>query len=332
MGQINFLTVLITVFALVLMMVPGFIFAKLKVLPEKAAETCSTIVMYCCQTALVFTAFVTKTYTPKIGLNMLIVFGIALLVHMIMIALVSLVFRKKTDKTPIIKYASVFSNCGFMGIPFLQMLFSGHGSADEVLIYAAVIIAAFNVVNWTFGVLIVTGDRKQISFKKIILNPVIIAIIVGFVIFAVLQKPVTAIGEEGSVLNNFICKVTSSINAFGEMVTPLSMFTIGIKLAGVNLKQLFLDVRAYVACGMKLVVMPFVAILIVAFLPVSVEVKYAVFLLLAMPTATSATLFSVLFGKDGNFASVCVLLATVLSVITLPLMYLVMSGLFGIVI
>lgn len=331
-AQINFLTVLITVFALVLMMVPGYIFAKLKLLPEKASETCSTIVMYCCQTALVFSAFVTKTYTPSIGKNILIVFLIAVAVHLIMIGLVSIIFKSSEGKAAIIKYSSVFSNCGFMGIPFLKMLFAGHGSADDVLIYAAAVIAAFNLVNWTFGVLIVTGDKKQISFKKILLNPVIIAVVAGFLIFVILQKPITEVGGEGTFINNVIGKIMASIDAFGDMVTPLSMFTIGMKLCGVQLKQLFMDIWAYLSSALKLILMPLITILIVAFLPLGVEVKYSLFLLLAMPTATSATLFSVLFNKDSSFASVCVLLSTILSVVTIPLMYLVMSKLFGVVI
>ena len=78
--------------------------------------------------------------------------------------------------------------------------------------------------------------------------------------------------------------------------------------------------------------MPLVAILTVAFLPIDTTVQYAVFFLLAMPAATSTAMFAVKFGGDGDFASVAVLLSTILSVITIPLMFLVISGVFGITI
>ena len=104
------------------------------------------------------------------------------------------------------------------------------------------------------------------------------------------------------------------------------MIVIGIRLANVNLKQLFLDKSAYISAFFKLVVMSLVAISVVAILPVDVTVKYAIFFLLSMPSATNTAMFAVKFGGDGDFASVCVLLSTALSVITIPLLYLMVSG------
>ncbi len=330
--QISFLTVLITVLALMLMMVPGFIFGKLKLLPEKAAETCSSIVMYCCQTALVFDVFVTKQYNAQIGKNMIITFALTVAVHLIMYLIVSLIFRNKSDKNKIIKYASFFSNCGFMGIPFLQMLFKGHPASNDILIYAATVLIAFNVLNWTIGVFTVSGDKSTISLKKIVLNPVLIAIVFGFILFITVQKPIVEIAPVGTVGRDILEKVLASIQAFSNMVTPLSMFVIGLKLSGIKPKELFLDKGSYLVCVAKLIVMPLIAIILVAFLPIDTVIKYSVFLLLAMPSATSTTLFAVMFKKESDFSSVCVLLTTILSIITIPLMFLVMSGVFGVVI
>ncbi len=330
--MIDFLTIFITVLSLILLMVPGFIFSKLKLLPEGAENTCSKIVLYCCQTALAFVVFTTKSYTAEIGKNMLLVALLATAVHIIMFFIVTLFVKGKDARAKVIKYAGVFGNCGFMGIPFLDMLFKGHQSYNEVLIYAAVVIAVFNVLNWTLGVFIMTGDKKEISIKKILLNPVIIAIALGLIIFVTLGRPIRDIATAGTFGYRIIDKVMLAIEFFSDMVTPLSMFTIGMKLAKVSFKQLFFNIKAYFACSLKLLVMPLVSILLVAFLPVGVAIKYTIFLLLGMPTATSATLFSVLFNKDSEFASVVVLLSTVLSILTIPLMYLVISGVFGVVI
>lgn len=333
--KIEFLDVLITVVFLLVLAVPGFIFAKLKMLPEKAAETISTIVLYCCQSVLVITSFQKKAFEPQIGLNMLWVALIALCIHLIMFAILKLVFIKKSadEKIRVLKFASVFSNCGFMGFPFLQSLFSGENQAEllsEIMIYGAVIIAVFNLLTWTFGVYIMTGDKKQVSIKKIALNPVIISLVIGFILFVALPRPIVDLAESGSTLDNILTKFMQSMNYLAEMVTPCSMIVIGIRLANVNLKQLFLDKRAYISAFFKLVVMSLVSILAVAFLPVSVTVKYAIFFLLSMPSATNTAMFAVKFGGDGDFASVCVLLSTALSVMTIPLLYLIISGIFGI--
>ncbi|MEG9429327.1 MAG: AEC family transporter [Christensenellaceae bacterium] len=331
--EIKFIDVLITVIFLILLAAPGFIFAKLKMLPEKAAETVSVIVLYCCQSVLVITSFQKKAFDPQIGLNMLWVALIALCVHFIMFAILKLVFIGKSadEKTRVLKFASVFSNCGFMGFPFLQSLFS-HDAAllSEIMIYGAVIVAVFNLLTWTFGVYIMTGDKKQVSFKKIALNPVIISLIIGFILFVALPCPIVDLAADGSTLDSIFTKLMQSMNYLADMVTPCSMIVIGIRLANVNLKQLFLDKRAYISAFFKLIIMSLVAILAVAFLPVDVTVKYAIFFLLSMPSATNTAMFAVKFGGDGDFASVCVLLSTTLSVITIPLLYMVISGVFGI--
>lgn len=327
--EIKFIDVLITVIFLILLAAPGFIFAKLKMLPEKAAETISTIVLYCCQSVLVITSFQKRAFDPQIGLNMLWVALIALCVHLIMFAILKLVFIKKSAdaKIRVLKFASVFSNCGFMGFPFLQSLFSGNDELlAEIMIYGAVIIAVFNLLTWTFGVYIMTGDKTQVSFKKIALNPVIISLVIGFVLFVALPSPIVDLAADGSTLDGILTKFMQSMNYLADMVTPCSMIVIGIRLANVNLKQLFLDKSAYISAFFKLVVMSLVAISVVAILPVDVTVKYAIFFLLSMPSATNTAMFAVKFGGDGDFASVCVLLSTSLSVITIPLLYLMVSG------
>lgn len=327
----NFIDVLFTVVFLILLAAPGYIFAKLKMLPEKAAETISTIVLYCCQSVIVITSFQKRPYDPTIGLNMLYVGLFATAVHMIMFAILKFVFVKKSTeaKIKVVKYASVYSNCGFMGFPFLQSLFSGEMQA-EVMIYGAVIVAVFNLLNWTFGVYIMTGDKKQVSPKKIIFNPVIISLVIGFLLFIVLQKPLVELAPSSEVATSILVKFMASMNYLADMVTPCSMIVIGIRLANVNIKQLFLDRWAYVAAFFKLIIMPVIAMLTVAFFPVESSIKYTVFFLLAMPAATSTTMFAVKFNADADFASVCVLLSTVLSVVTIPLMYLAMSGIFGV--
>lgn len=332
--NITFSDVFITVFFLLLLAIPGFIFAKIKAFPEKASEAFSVLVLYGCQPVLIITSFQSKEYVPALGLNILYVAAFALLAHLIMFALLKLIFfkRSKEDKIRIVRYAGVFSNCGFMGFPFLQSLFSGGELLPEIMIYGAVVIAVFNVLNWTFGVYILTGDVREISVKKILLNPVIISVFIGVFLFFVLKKPLVALATEGTFCYNALSKLMQSLNFISDTVTPLSMTVIGIKLANINLRQLLFDGWGYVSAALKLILMPMVVLLSVAFLPIDVTVKYTLFFLLGMPSATSTAMFAVKFGKDADFASVCVLLSTVLSIVTIPPMYLVISGIFGITI
>lgn len=333
--MISFFDVLVAVFSLMILAVPGFILVKTKLISSDAAAPFSALVLYACQPMLMLMGFQKTPYDASIGVNMLIVAGIAFAVHFIMIGLTYLCFKNKDNNAKIncLRFASVFSNCGYMGLPFLQTLFGGNEVLlGELLIYASVIVGVFNILTWSVGVYMMTGDKKQMSFKKAFLNPTVIGLFLGLMLFFVLKVPIVDVAVDGSTLDVILTKLVASFNFLAEMVTPLAMIVIGIRLANVSFRNLFLDKWAYVSCAFKLIVMSLISILAVAFLPISVTVKYAIFFLLSMPSATSTVLFAVQFGGDSESGSVFVLLSTVLSVITIPLMFILFSQVFGIVI
>lgn len=332
--MISFFDVFLTVSFLLILALPGFIFAKTKMFPTSASKTLTVIVLYGCQPILIFTSFQGCSFNPSIAMNMLIVAAIALLVHLVMFALVKLIFLKRQteEKIKLVKYLSVFSNCGFMGLPFLQSLFTDSSLQAELVIYCAVILAVFNILNWTFGVYILTEDKREISFKKILFNPVILAVVVSLVLFFTMQQPLIAFAQVGTAGYKIVTKLMNSLQFLSNMVTPLSMFVIGIRLANIDIKQSLTDKWVYVGMGIKLIVMGFVTIFIVAYLPIATTIKYTIFFLLSMPSATSGAMMAVQYGKDSDFASVGVVLSTICSIVTLPLLYLFMSAVLGVTI
>lgn len=330
--MIDFFDVFITVVFLLILAVPGFIFAKTKMFPKTASETLSVIVLYGCQPILIITSFQGCAYDPNIALNMLVVAGIALVAHLIMFAIVKFAFIKwqADDKVKLVKYLSVFSNCGFMGLPFLQSLFTEASLQAELVIYCAVVLAIFNILNWTFGVYILTEDKKEISAQKVLLNPVILSVLFSLILFFTLQKPVVELFPKETIGYDILNKFMDSLNSLSKMVTPLSMFVIGIRLANINFKQLLTDKWAYIATAVKLIGMAFVVMFLVAYLPIASTIKYTIFFLLAMPSATSGAMMAVQFKKDSDFASIGVVLSTICSVVTLPLLYLFMNAVLGV--
>lgn len=324
--NLSFVDVLITVVFLLILMVPGFILVKCKMLNESVQGGFSTMVLYVCQPALMLMAFQKKPYSPDLALDMLIVAGLALLIHAIMIAFMVLVFRNKSKSAKIncLRFASVFGNCGYMGLPFLQSLFGD--SAAEVLIFGGVVIVIFNILTWSVGVFMMTGDKKQINIKNMLLNPTVISLLIAVIMFFTIQKPLVDLFDPNTFGDKVFTGLTKSINFLADMVTPLAMTVLGMRIAKVNVKKLFTDKWAYVNVFNKLILMGLITILIVAWLPVSTVVKYTLFFLLSMPSANNTVLFAVNFGGDSESASVFVLLSTVLSIATIPLMFLLMSG------
>ena len=326
--EITGLSVFIAVFSLVLLAVPGFILAKLKMLPQSATEAFSTFVLYISQTLLIFMSFQKSYYSKEIGLNMVYCAVLTAVIYILMAGLLLLVVKNKNHdaKKDCVRYASIFSNSGFMGIPFLQALYPTN---QEVIIYAGAVLAVFNILNWTLGIFLITGDRKEISIKKIVTNPVIIGLVLGFALFIIVKKPMTEVAPDNSNLNQFITKIFESLNSIANTVTPLSMAVIGMRLAHVELKQLFLDKWAYITAFLKLFVMSFLTIILVAWLPIPEQVKYVLFFLNSMPTAASATLFAVKFNRDSKSSSVFVLLSTILSIVSLTVMFMLFKLIIG---
>lgn len=332
--QIGFLDVLITVFCLVLLAVPGFLLVKTKVLKEGAVAPLSALVLYGCQPVMVFMSFQKTKFTPEIAINMLIVAGLALGIQLLMVGFTYLIIRNKGDvvKRNVVRFASVFSNCGYMGLPFLQSLFSGTPTlAGEIMIYGGIVIATFNLLTWSIGIYMMTGDIKQVSVKKSLLNPTVIGLFLGIIVFLTVQTPFVELAV-GTSAYDFVYKLMESLKLVSDTVTPLSMIVVGARLASVNLKELFLDKWAYFASFNKLIVMSILIMVVVAFLPISNVAKYAVFFCLSMPAATGTVMFAVNFGGDSKTASVIVLLSTVLSIVSIPLMFLLFSGGFGVTI
>ncbi len=322
--EVGFLTVMLTVLSMVLLAVPAFILEKCKVLPESATKAFSAFLLFACQPFLTFMSFQRTEYQPSVLTNMLITAGLALAAHFVMVGLVLLLFAKKgaDDRVRVVRFASVFGNCGFFGLPFLQSLFD----TGEMLIYAAVFVAIYNLLSWTVGIWLITGDKKFIKIKKAFLNPPFLALCVSLPLFIILKQPLSSIGEAGTFLNDFFVKLTDSFNLLAEMTTPVSLSIVGIRLAQMKPKQLFGNGWVYCSSALKLLVFPLVAFAILMLFPsVNVEVKYCVFFSCAMPTATQTLLFAEHYGGDPYTASPAVLLNTCLSILTIPLMSLLLG-------
>lgn len=84
---------------------------------------------------------------------------------------ISRIFFKKDA---VANFASAFSNAGFFGVPLITACIS-----DGATFYVAAFIAFLNLLQWTYGVDLLTGGRGKLSIKKVITAPFMIAILIG---------------------------------------------------------------------------------------------------------------------------------------------------------
>ena len=307
----NFLSTLISVVVLVVVAVPGFLLRKTHILPSGSASVLAALLLFVAQPFLMISSVLNKPFE----VSMLDEFGwialFAIVLQLAVYLIARLVFSgcKEEATRRACVACSYLGNVGFMGIPVMQMLFPGN---SDLILYTVIYNIVFNAMAWTLGVYAVTGDRRKVRPLKILLNPPTIAVLVA--------------------LPFFFCNVTipedvlTPIGYLGDMTLPLSMLILGIRLADMPVRAMFCNLRVYVVAAVKLVVCPLlsfgVLMLVGLLVPVSPYVIIALFVIAAMPSASSALNFAEMYGGDCETAAAATLTNTLLCVLTIPVLML----------
>ena len=204
---------------------------------------------------------------------------------------------------------SIFSNAAYMGFPLISALFGSEG-----LLYASAYVTVFNVLLWTLGYSMVSGssDPKAVV-KSLAHTPAIYAVLVGLAIY-LLQIPIPAL-------------LAQPISLLGAMNTPLSMLITGMLIAAGDLKSIVCSRPIWKLAAVRMLVIP--ALCLGAFALLGLfrfgMAAQVVLLLECCPAAAITSVFAVQFGHDEQFAAGCVVLTTLLSILTLPLCALVLT-------
>lgn len=301
----DFLTVLINVAVLLALAVPGFILRKTKMINETAISAFVVVLMYVNQPFLLVNSFLTSEYSSDILLNMGIVLALSFFFILLMFFIAKFFYQKHPDidNKKVYSYAVMFSNCGFMGIPVIQALFPGNA---EALIYVSLFNIAFNTLNWTLGIYILSGKREYISIKKVALNPATIAVAIGLIFFF-FKVPMPK-------------AVANGVSLIGNMTTPMAMLVTGIRLAEMPFKDIFKGFNAYIVSFLRLIVSPILTFAVLSVLGISPLIKSVLIIIMAMPCAVTTIAFSERYGANSVEGVKCVLLSTILSVLTIPVL------------
>lgn len=300
----NFTIVLNQVLILFIILVIGAVAGKTGIIADGASKKLSELLLYVTSPMMVLGSFFFEYSAEKMrnGLLVLLV-GSAFFLFTIFTS--SILFRKYDNKLkPILRFTAVFSNCGYMGLPMMKALFG-----EEGVFLGSFYVVAFNLFVWTFGLAMFSESKEKggiwKSLRKALLNPALIAVYVGIIIF-IFQLPVPH-------------AVQDAVNYVGNMTMPLSMLIIGALISYVNTKTLLNDFKAYLACVVRLIAMPFLAYGILSFIGLPKIVVAVVVTAVSMPIAATTTIFAEMFDKDSVFASKTVTLSTIFSIITAPL-------------
>ena len=292
--------------------IPGYILIKVKAVKSDHIASFSKLLMFVCQPALTLYSFNKANFTKELGVNLLIFLAIITLAQLIFIGVFYLIFRKKMSdvRYRITTVATTLSNCSFLGVPLLEAIFP---NSPNVAVYSMMYFLSMSLLGWTLVSAIITRDKKYISIMKILINPATLSIAVSLPFFFTGFK-ISA--DNGQLLG----QIENMINILGKMTTPLCMLVMGMRLATIKFKSLFTNWMQYFAVAVNQVIFPLCVLGALALFGVDEELKWCMFIMCACPVAAVVQNYAEILGEGQDTAANMVLLGTLASIVTLPLM------------
>lgn len=292
---------------------PGFILVKTKLVKENGIAGFAVLLMYVCQPCLTLYSFQKVEFSVEVLIGMAIMFGLATLVMTVVMLTAFLFLRKKYDDSRyrVANLSFAFGNYTFLGLPLIEAILPDYAAGA---IYSSVFFISMSLIGWTVGCILITGNPKACKPLQIVFNPATLALIVALPLFIANVKLPEVLLD--------------AVTIVGKMSTPLCMLVVGMRLGVSAIREVFTGALQYVSAAVKQIIVPLFALLIVYFLPLSTEMKITFFALNCCPVAAVVLTFAEIFGAGQKTAAKTVLVSTLSSVLTLPLMMMLAEAVF----
>lgn len=288
---------------LFLVMLVGFLAYKKNYINDNASKKLSSIVVNIANPALILSSVLSmdNTITGK-DLITTVILAIAVFAGLLIISIfIPIIFR--VEKQSAYQVMTVFSNIGFMGFPIISSVYG-----SSALLYATLFLIPYNILIYTYGIHTMKAGKKEGKEKlKIgqILNIGVIACILAILLFIFHVKLPEFLGSVITMLSN--------------LTAPLSMMVIGASMAVIDWKKLLSDYRLLLFSLFKLFVLPIIGTLIVKQVISNEVICGVTMVMLATPVGSMTAMLAQEYNGDYELASKGVMLSTLLSVVTLPI-------------
>ncbi len=296
---------------LFLLMGVGFYSYKKGIMTDETAKKISAIVVNIANPAMILTGCMSDDKIE--GKELLMVAVIVISVYVVLMILATFMphlLRVEKKSRGTYQAMTIFSNIGFMGFPVITALY-GSGA----LLYASLFTIPFNILIYTYGIAAMSPASEKEEKTKIpvarIFNVGVIACIITIVVY-LLKLPIPT----------FIKSTTTHLS---NLTAPLSMMVIGASLATMDLKKMFTDIKLLIFSVIKLCIIPIVGVLIIRQFVDNEVICGVCMIMLATPVGSMTAMLAQQYDGDYEMASRGVALTTVLSVVTMPLVSMILG-------
>lgn len=299
------------------LMLVGFILKKKNILPDNSGTVMSRLETYVFSPALAFVTQIANCTVEnfnKYSVFMLYSLLLGLLAIGVAYPLSYLFIRRakgdseKEALQKIYRYAMTFGNFGFMG-NFLVLGVWG----SEMLFKYTMFTFPISVLCYGWGIpLLIPKDGRGIKATlKSIFNPPMLGMVSGAIL---------GLLGVGKYMPDFFSK---ALDSAADCMGPVAMILAGFVIGGFEMKALINDKKVYVATFLRLIVIPTAITLLMKLVGAPLECTLFALICFATPLGLNTVVYPAAFGTDTKPGASMAMISHTLSVITIPLMYLI---------
>lgn len=285
-----------------LLMSVGFVLRKLGLLSVQGVKELCNLLIYIVIPAVIIKAYFIEK-TPQITQELILSFVFAIVALTIAMVIAWIVFGKRF---PVENFSTSFASAGFIGIPLVNAVLG-----IQAVFYITGMVACLNILQYTYGQSLLKGDFKNLTLRKILLNPIIIGLGIGLLIyFTEFKTP--------DIFKNVV-------NSAALLNAPIAMFVVGTYLTQVKISTLIKSKITFLTSFLRLLIIPIVTILVFSLIPGNPLIKLAVLLAASAPVGLNVVVFCQLNDVDCMDGVKDVCMSSVLSILTMPLIVFISS-------
>ena len=300
---------------LFIIMMIGFIAYKKNIITDETSKKLSAIVVNISNPALILSSVTGNATVTGAELVETMFVAIGMYVFLIAVAaLVPVIIKAPARDRGTYRVMTIFGNVGFMGFPIISSLYGG-----GALLYASLFLLPYNILIYTYGVweMCKSSGEGSGAVKKSGRESIKQIFNIG-VIFCIIAVVVYALGIK------FPAWVNTTVSMLSSTTAPLSMMVIGASFATMNFKKIFLNVRTWVFSALRLLVIPVLGTFLVSLVTDNPSIIGVTMVMLGVPVGSMTAMLAQEYGGDYALSSETVAMTTLLSVVTFPIVSMVM--------
>ena len=323
----TFFATLTPMLTLFLCIAIGFTLSKTKILSDGASKTMAKLETWVFCPALNFVTMIRYCTLDNLSTNItnvLMATLVVLLALAIAIPLSRVFVKEKGCERGVYSYALAFGNCGYIGDPVVLALFG-----DSILAYYKIFCLPLQLVIYTWGISVMIPQEKAGgSTLRRLLNAPTVAMLLGIVL---------GLSGLGGYLPAF---ATSALDSLKACMGPVAMLLAGATVARYDLVGMLKNKKVYIATALRLVFIPafLIAVLfgvgaLLDFCPgisIGRDHLYLCFFAMAAPLGLNTVVFPEAYGGNPETGASMALISHTLCIISIPLLYALMTTVFGV--